>query len=191
MAEGKLLVLGTILKLDRPFRPPHIGEMTGLDRQLIAYHLRTFTERGYLEKQGKEYIIRNKEALLNSLLESAEGVQTAKMKSRGFFSPETTAKFNQQVESIVAGRTLDLPMSQAAKDGMLQKIDESIAELKNLRKYVTNSTKTVGSAIKFFKQEDDTIDYVWQVYIQFNHLRPLDLPEFIDAVNAAMELDDE
>ena len=80
MINGKAQVISAILKMDRPFRPPHVIDMTGLERQLVYYHLRNFCDNGMLRKSGKVYQIADKEALFDNLLNTAEGTDTHLMK---------------------------------------------------------------------------------------------------------------
>lgn len=184
------MTIGTILKLDRPFRPPHIVSMTGLDRQLVRYHLNKLCETGYLEKIDKSYIIRDREGLLTTLLEESENIETAKPEPSGFFNKETTDKFNAQAEMIIASRTLDLPMSLDARQGMVDRIDASISHLKKLRKYLTNATKTTGSAQKFFKgmgDRDVVEEAIWKLLVGYaGDSVVVDLPEFRDKFKDAM-----
>jgi hypothetical protein len=183
--QGKIQVIGAILKLDRPFRPPHIIDLTGLDRQLVAYHIRMFRERDYLEKIDKSYVIKDREGLLTSMIDASEGVKTAKMEAKGLFNKQSVDGLNAKAESIIAGLALDLPMSQQAKDSMITKIDQSVRELKNLRKYLTNASKSKKSAARFIRDvmPDEAI---WQVYVQLG-ASGTDLAEFKEVVSNTLE----
>jgi hypothetical protein len=183
--QGKIQVIGAILKLDRPFKPPHITDMTGLDRQLVRYHIRAFTERDYLEKIDKSYVIKDKEGLLTSMVDASEKTETAKMVAAGIFNKQSVDKLNFQAESIIAGRTLELPMSQESKEVMLRNLDQSVRDLKNLRKYLTNATKTKGSAAKFFK-DPMRAEEVWQIYVRFG-VGDVDLAGFKEVVSNTLE----
>lgn len=163
MATGKLQIISAILKLDRPFRPPHIIDMTGLDRNLVRYHLVQLTSDGFLEKIDKTYVVRDQEGLLRSMLHEVDAGETTKMKAKGFFSPDTANKFNYQAEVIIAARALDIQGTDLVKTGLLHKIDESIAELKNLRKYLCNGSKTTRSAAKFWNgMNGEELEVAWQ-----------------------------
>lgn len=186
--NGKLQVLSAILKVaDKPFRPPHIVDMTGLDRQLVRYHIDRFVEANLIEKIDKFYVVKDKEGLLNSLIESSERLETALPKPGGFFGKVET--INNRAEYLVAAKSLNLPMHNEAKDAFLSDIDATMRILKQLRKYITNSTKTVGSAQKFLYQMGGTkpehIEGLWKL-LCMGVVNVVDLPEFEEAYKEAM-----
>lgn len=171
--QGKLQILSSILKLDKPFRPPHIVDVTGLDRQLVRYHLDKFREQGYIEKIDKYYVIKDREGLLNSLIESTDKLETALPKAGGFFKSVTG--FNHKAETIIAAKSLKLPMYESARDAVVRDIDDSIKILKQMRKYMYNATKTDNSAKRFFKDFDP--EQVWKTLVE-GHDATVDLPDF-------------
>lgn len=180
--NGKLQIIAAIINIDKPFRASHITQMTGLDRNLVRYHVVNFTSLNLLEKVDRTYILKNREGLLNLMIESAEKTETALPKPGGFF--RTIDTLNLKAEAIVAARSLNLPMASDARDGYVKLIDDTIQVLKNLRKYVTNATKTEGSAQKFFKKNDD-VEVLWEIFSSLTPF-PCDLPEFEKAFNEAM-----
>jgi hypothetical protein len=189
MSEVKLQIIGSILKLNRPFRIPHIMQVTGIDRNLTRYHISALTQQGMLEKIDKSYVMRDREALLSSLLEESEKSHVAKMKSKGFVGDATVFKQNLYAETVIAGKVLGLPCMEDVKTAYLRKIDETINEFKNLRKYLTTASKTDGSAAKFFKKMDmDNREFVWQgmAYIGEDLFTP-SWEEFKDAIAIGIE----
>lgn len=191
MANGKLLILSAILKMDKPFRPPHIIDVTGLSRQLVHHHLLSLCESGGLEKIDKTYVIRDKEVLLNELIDSSDSEGVKRPEPGGFLTEIT--HFLTQMDIIIAGRTLDLPGSLDARKGMLEKIDESTKVLKQMRRYLTNSTRTVGSAQKYLKKQGvhdpETVNGWWQIFAHYGK-DMVDIHEFEAALKEAM-IDDE
>jgi hypothetical protein len=196
MNNGKVLILGTILKLDKPFRPPEIIEATGLSRQLVHHHLTRLCETGGLEKIKLTYVVRDKEVLLEDLLNTTDEIGTKKPEPGGFFSADRTKMWTTHAELIVAARTLDLGYSLAAREGMLKKIDDSIKVLKQLRKYLTHSTKTVGSAQKFFNKmgwsDPAVVRRIWEIFgFYYPDLELQDFEEdFIEAMSWKMKADE-
>lgn len=187
--NGKITVISSILKIDRPFRIPHITDMTGFDRNLVRYHIQELTKQGYLEKIDKTYVLKDREGLFSSLLEATEKTETAKMKSRGFFVNSANTLSNI-AESIVAGKQLDIYGVEYVKTGFIKTIDDSIAELKNLRKYVNNSQKTNSTAAKFFKRvisEGNDEEY-WQMWGRYGgDFFNRDFPAFHAELKLAIE----
>ena len=189
--SGKAQIIGAILKLDRPFKASTIVQMTGLSRQLVFNHMKRMVEEGHLEKIDKSYVTRNKEELLNSLVEQSERIETSLPQPGGFFT--SVNGINRMAESAVAARILDLPMSGEYRDSMIQKCDDSIKVLKQLRKYLTNATKSEGSARKFFKKLDDEQLYnVWKEFAGECHEEiAVDEDEFMKAYKEAMTDEDD
>lgn len=189
--NGKVLVLGSVLKVDRPFKAATITLMTGLSRQLVFNHLNNLTETGYLEKVDKHYIIRDREGLLSTLMDASDTVESGQPKPGGFFDKDFIATATTKIEFLVASRSLDLPMSLDARIGYLKQIDDSITVLKQMRKYLSSSTKTKGSARKFWKKQGgDTpegIEQVWRMLSSHaGENATVDLIEFEEALKEAM-----
>lgn len=187
--NGKITVISNILKLDRPFRIPHITDMTGFDRNLVRYHIQELTKQGYLEKIDKTYILKDREGLLSSLLEATEKTETAQMKPRGFLE-QAARGYNAIAESIIAGKQLEIEGVDYVKVGFVRQIDITIEELKNLRKYVNNSQKTKGSAAKFFKRvfSEGEEEAFWKYWRQYGgDLYNRDYPQFHDELKIAIE----
>lgn len=194
--NGKVLVIGAVLKLDRPFKAATITQMSGLSRQLVWQHLGDLTESGYLEKIEKTYVVRDKEGLLSTLLEAADTVESGLPKPGGFFPADFTNGVNAKLETFVASRTLDLPMSLSAREGMLRRIDETVSILKQMRKYLTTSQKTTGSAQKFLKRmgadQPEGVETLWKWLVEYSGTDiSMDLTEFSDALKEAMVEDDD
>lgn len=191
MANGKLLILGAILKMDKPFRPPHIMEVTGLSRQLVHHHLIGLCESGGLEKIDKTYVIRDKEVLLNELIDSSDNEGVRRPEPGGFFANIDARLLH--ADCIIAGRTLDLPGSLDARRGMIEKLDETTKVIKQFRRYLTSSTRTVGSAQKFFKKQGvpapESVEGLWKIYTMYTTNLP-ELSEFESALKEAMIEDD-
>lgn len=194
--NGKVLVIGSVLKLERPFKAATITQMTSLSRQLVWQHLIDLTELGYLEKIDKTYVVKDKEGLLSSLLEAADSVESGLPKPGGIFTKEVISTTNVKLETIVAARSLNLPMAASARSGYLQKIDDSITVLKQMRKYLTTSQKTVGSAQKFFKKQGgekpEVVEWVWKTFAELSGGDiTVDLPEFESALREALLKEDD
>lgn len=152
MESGKAQVLGAIMKLDRPFNAAAITEMTGLDRQLVRYHLIRFTEQGTIEKIGKTYTILNKAALVDSFLESNTSSDIRKVQSKGFFNTETANFLSELATGVVYLKVLRAPLAIDMAVHLNVLIDETIAELKAMKRFVNNSQPGIRAAAKFYQQ---------------------------------------
>lgn len=192
MAAGKLQIISSILKLDKQFRATHIVDVTGLDRNLVRYHLMSFVEKGYLEKFDKYYVIKSKEGLLDSMVETSEKLETALPQPGGFLI--NLSGINLMAETTVAARILELPMAEAHRELLIKKCDDTVRVMKQLRKYLTNATKTEGSARKFFSktiQEPEQIEAVWKWFVGASQDElAVDLDEFEKAYKEAMVEDE-
>lgn len=191
--NGKVQVISSILKLDRPFRPPAIIDMTGLDRQLVYYHLKTFCDEGWVQKVGKSYQILDKESLLTSLVEVAENTETALMNYRETVIGKTTVQIlNAMAESIVAARNFDEPLSLDAKVAFIRKIDNTVKELKRLRKFLNNSQRGKSWSVKFFKRSDNDLEEWYDAWVKNLIDTPsVTIEEFTKTLKIAMEEADE
>jgi hypothetical protein len=190
--QGKLQVLTALIKLsDRPFRPPHVVDLTGLDRQLVRYHIDKFRSQGLLEKIEKTYVVKDREGLLNSLVEANDRVETALPKPAGLFT--TLQGVNAEAETLIAAKTLGLPMVSEARESLIKDIDASINVLKQLKKYLNNATKTTGSAQKFFNGKGGTDpEYVEKLWKQLwnRSTFTVDIAEFERVYEQAMKVEE-
>lgn len=150
-ADVKLLILGNVAKFERPFRLANITEMTGLERQLVHYHLTKLVEQGKLEKIGKTYSIINKDELIDSMLDGINNSDIRKIKPAGLLGKETTEHLNKLCAAIVYAKALKLPMSIDMAVFMNRMVDETVLELKALKRYVNNSQPGVRTSAKYFQ----------------------------------------
>jgi hypothetical protein len=173
MINGKAQVVSSILKLDRPFRPPHIVDMTGLDRQLVYYHLRTFCDSGMLLKTGKVYQIADKEALFDSLLNITESTETHLMKKTKLIE---VIGYNKVAETLVSLLVLD-PQDELArevKQAYVAEIDKTIQEFKNLRKFIHNSQRGEKSAAKYLKDMFASPREIYEAWVRDWDITPVE-----------------
>lgn len=154
--ETKSLILATLIKQDKPFKVARIGNATGLDGNLIRYHLRALLDNGVLEKNGMYWSIVDRDALINAITELSDEPHIRRPEATKLV-PKMEA-VNKALEYAVALRELNHPVAPVLKLEMLKEIDNTIHELKNARKYITRASMNERKARK--RTED--IDEVWQ-----------------------------
>ena len=189
--SGKLQVVSAILKLDKPFRPPHIIDMTGLPRELVYYHLKTMCNEGWVTKTGRVYEVSDKEELLNSLVEIAERTETRKMEANGtLWASDSIKTLNGIAEGIVCSLALgDKEIAPEARSMYISKIDKTMKELKQLRKFLNNSQRTELSAAKKLQGQ---LDDLWESWIGLGLVPSTGKKEWKDSLAEKIEgvLDD-
>lgn len=162
MSNTRLQIVSSILKIDRPFRAATVTDMLALDRQLIRYHLMQMVNEGLLEKTGRVYQMADKEKLFDSLVEIADKVSTNKMEAAGtLLSKHDVDGLNSLAESIVCARTFHNGMGLDAKDAMIKKLDKTMRELKQLRKFLNAGERSETSAAKKLRGKLDEVYEAW------------------------------
>ena len=191
------MVVGAILKMDRPFRAANIVDLTGLDRQLVSYHLRKLLDDGYIAKAGLVWTIENKAALFDSLTELTERVETTKMKtSKLMITSEAADSMNDIADTAINYKLLGFEEGRLIKAEMLERIDRTTAQLKNLRKWLNNTERNQKTAAKMLKGRDKDHDEILKSLVGFYGITPtMGFQEFDNAVRdkikVVLEADDE
>lgn len=178
--DGRSKVIMAILKLDKPFRPPHIGDITGLSPQLIRHHLLSLMDADIIEKENKTYFVKDKEGLFEELSNVTEKLEVSKMRAAGFIQRQGADIFNTIADTILWSRALDIPDSREAKDAMLKQIDDTITEYKRLRRYLSTSQRSSNMAAKRMKKL--RMDEVYDEWTQrLRYIPTLDRKEWVAA----------
>lgn len=153
METGKALVLSAVAKQKMPFKASAIVDITGLERQLVHYHMTKFTERGWVEKVGTYYSVIDLEQIVDELVETTSTDTGVNMPgARGLISQATAKEFGDVVRAIVLAKTIGAPMSRDMSSDFNKTIDDSIAYFKALKRYLNNSRPSERTAAKYFAQ---------------------------------------
>lgn len=147
---GKLQVVTAVLKMKGPFKVAHVTELSGLDRQLSYYHVNKLLEQGLLIRTGHAYSVRNHDELLDYLVETNDAPGLKLMEPEGIFSQKSADNLNTIVQGIVSAKVLGLTDSIDMTVHMNKIIDESMAELKTLKRYLNNAQPIKKKASTFF-----------------------------------------
>jgi len=151
---GKTQVIGAILKSHGAFKLPIITEVTGLDRQLVFYHVNKLVEQGLLIRSNHSYLIHDRNGLLDALMESDQPSSLRLMHPEGVFSKVSADKLNHLIQGIAFAKTLRLPESIEMSVRMNQVLDDSITELKALKRYLNNAQPGRKKALAFYISAD-------------------------------------
>lgn len=157
MTEVKAMILGQILKQNGPFKPRHIYHPIGVTRQACNPYLKRFVEEGVLYRQGEYYVVDDKDAVLNALVETKEPVTPMKLQQTRLLRP--VKQYNDLISAAVVARTLDLPGSMEIRQSLLLEIDKSIQTMKNAKRYITSAQTSRNSAKKQLKNMD-----IWELF---------------------------
>lgn len=167
--NGRTQVIGAILKTHGSFQLALITEVTGLDRQLTYYHVTKLLEQGLLTRSKHTYLIHNRDALLDALMESDQPSKLRQMQSEGIFSKEAADTLNHLVQGIVSAKVLALPDAVEMSVHFNQIIDASIAELKALKRYLNNVQTGRKKALAFYISADSLKRNrdIWDTMIEY------------------------
>lgn len=147
MASGKYQVISAVLKQDKPFKAVKITDATAMSRQLVFKHLNNLVIDGYIQKDGMYYTLINRDALVDRLIESTENVGPKLLdKQRGFIGK--IELINRAVETVALYRNAKLEGNNELTIGLQQGIDETIKDLKQLRRYLFGKQIEEKSAAK-------------------------------------------
>lgn len=150
---GKTSVVAAILKQHKPFRVATITEITGMDRQLTYYHVNKLLEQGKLLREGQSYSVVDRDTLLDDLVDVVETPGMRKMEPAGLFSQDSVETLNALVQGMVYAKVLKLTDSINMAVHMNRIIDESVTELKVLKRYLNNAQPGKRLAIPYFVRD--------------------------------------
>lgn len=148
--EGTMLVLAFTAKQNGLFKASDVYEETGLERPLVYYHLGRFVEKGYLEKQGSTYCVRDRESLVEAI---AFGKASRKKEVKSTLIWPNGKAMRTTVNQIVAARAMSLPGSRDCKDQLNLAIDDTIESLRNAKKLLNTSSLRQRKATKTFDED--------------------------------------
>ena len=148
--EGTMVVLAYVAKQDGFFKASDVFNETGLDRPLIYYHLGRFVSKGYLEKQGQNYCVLNKNDLIEALVSGR--------KSRSYKATKTVIynkhkDLNQVIDTIVRSRAMFLPGSKEAKDKLNEAIDQTVESFRSAKRGLNSKQMKKFKAQRGFDAE--------------------------------------
>lgn len=144
--EGTMVVLAFVAKQQGFFKASEVFSETGLERPLVYYHLGRFVERGYLEKQGTNYCVLDRDALIEAIAFGKKNGHSREIKNTPIFRNGKALRL--ACEQIIAARALNLPGSRESKDQLNNAIDTTIETLKNAKKWVNSGQQRYHKAAK-------------------------------------------
>lgn len=154
MVNMRMNVVSAVLKIDRPFRAATVVDMVGLERQLVWYHLNELVKEGLLEKTGRVYQINSREDLLDSLVELTNQTSVSKMTPSKTMFGFDADWWNSLAEFTVLGKGLHDELSLEMRNHLIRKIEDTINELKQLRKFVNAAQRSEESAARKLHGKD-------------------------------------
>lgn len=163
MNEGKALVLGTVLKHERPFKAAIIGETTGLSRQLVRYHLMQLVNVGALVKEGPLYFVADKGIVVDALIDSTSRAEHSKAYSTKFYTETNAQNLNTVLEWVVALRTLENEKAHEFQTTTLTELDATIAVFRNVKKWLTNTVMSPNVARKMVQQRSEELKPIYKL----------------------------
>lgn len=131
-AEGKLTVLYYVAKQDKLFTAAEVCSITGLERQLVYYHLNKFVEQGLIEKAGTNYCVLDRDKLVETIAFGANPMREKKARNSRIFKNADT--LNEVIESCILAKTLTLAGSRELKERLNEEINQTISSLKNAKR---------------------------------------------------------
>lgn len=169
MSEVKVVVIGEILRFDRPFRLSQLAALSGFSRQAVDYHLKKFEEKGYLERVGTNYTVANRNDLIDALTQES----TSRNKP-GLLNPRYTFKEPENTNMAVTHMRAFIALENyfeksapkeaarwkeqmdALRQVLMEHTDESIRNYKNFKNYLTTRSKDMAplGAKRHFKKQD-------------------------------------
>jgi DNA-binding transcriptional ArsR family regulator len=166
MSDAKSLIIAEILMREKePFRMSAIVKGTGLRSSHVDYHLKRLVDEGFLEKQGQVYLLVNQAGLIDSLISTKSNVAEPKFLNKYPFKEYR----NTHLDGLLYGRAVDLPYHREIKTSMLEDIDNTIKQLKEVRRKIANDSidpNTARRRLKDKKKQD-------KVVLGFNQLSDL------------------
>ena len=156
MNHAKAVILNAVLKQERPFKAARIYQMTDLSRSLIQYHLKQFVTEGALEKAGMFYAIRDRDTLLDIMVNSEGGPSLRLATQTPLLAP--VAELNRTANELVGMRILNYPLALQMRKVVLEEIDRTIASLKDVRKYINEKSMVEHKAAKMVPNANDVFE---------------------------------
>lgn len=111
-------------------------------------------EDGLLIRTGQSYSIIDRDALLDYLVQADEAPGLRQMEPAGLFSETTAKDLNELVQGLVAAKILVLPDSVDMTVHMNKVLDDTIAEIRALKRYLNNSQLGRKKATQFYISAD-------------------------------------
>lgn len=144
------------------FTAADIYEETGLDRQLVYYHLTRLVDKGLLEKSGPKYIICDREQLLELLAYGQANITKTEAEPTIIYTKHNTDILNQIIRVAHLARAAGIPGSKELKESVNRDINDTIMMLNTVKRIMNRKRKMnkrkAHKALK--KYEDFTEDYI-------------------------------
>lgn len=153
MSEGKIIIIGAILKIERPFRLRNMVEMTGMTPQACDHHLKRFNKLGILEKNDVWYSVADKNALLSEFVDAGlNKKESSKLYDTPILDSARVKTTNNDITAYLAFKALGMDGVDLIKKNVLQELDGGIESLNKGRRYINSAGMSAHSARKFLKQ---------------------------------------
>lgn len=171
MSEGKLVIVGSVLRKTKPFRPTHIVQDTGMSRQLVEYHLKALCELGGISKQDKYYQIEDRDLLVNAMVDAGLNSKRAasRLKETRLIDKKKAIAFNERLRIYTALRALGFEGARLIKEDLLSAIEDSEKALDAAKRYVNSHSLTVARAAEYlneFNAADLWVNHLGELIIQ-------------------------
>jgi hypothetical protein len=162
--EGKTMVIGHILKIgNRPFKAALVAESCELSRQLVRYHLESFVSNGWVEKRGRgQYYVLNKEALIESLVDSAESTAMRLPKNTLIMPFNDYAKI---VRTVVYMKVLGINNAVDLNIALTREFDDIIRGFKQLKRFLNNSQSDSTKVATKFLSNETSPEKIWAALV--------------------------
>lgn len=152
MLDTKSLIIAEILKQEGPFRARHIWEPLGLTTQNVGNHLSRLVSKGILIKSGITYELESKERLVDEMVNSGQRMRLESAKPVGAFYPMAEAH-QTTIDYTVRARMLEKSGATEMHVVLNQMIDDTIEEMKKLKKWLNHKTYVQSRAEDGFDSE--------------------------------------
>ncbi len=177
-SDTKLQMLTVILKHKSPsFRATLFGDLA-LPRQNVRYHLTQMVEEGILKKVDRDYIIFDRDLIIDSIASSAEPDSRYELphyKSSPFLND--LKAISSGIRTLVYLKTIRAPHTNDFSKNMNDLIDSDIKRLKQLKRFLNGKQYSIRTASRKLYEVYDPNDY----YILYNTYTKLGVIEMDSA----------
>lgn len=151
-SEGTMVVLAFVAKQDKLFKAADVFAETGLDRQLVYYHLNRFVENGWIEKIDQSYAVLDRNALVEAI---AFGNKESKVReAHNTLIFKNGDALNRSIQLAIEAKALDLSGSREFKQKINEVITDTIESLKQAKRGLNTKQIKPHKAKKNFVVKD-------------------------------------
>ncbi len=161
MDSGKAITIGAILKLNRKvFRASHIHQVTDLSRSLVTYHLNQMVEKGLLIKDGKYFIVHDRDGLIQTVTDTQANKIEMKKPSRPIRFLPNIERLGTTLDFIVAMREAKFNYAAYLTSATNADLDEAIKTLESAKRYLNRKQYGTRKVLQIF--ESATAHELWE-----------------------------